>query len=102
MLGARVRLRPILMTSFAFILGCVPLWLASGSGGVSRQTLGTVVIGGMLGATLVDVFIVPVTFVIVEKLVLRFGKKAREAHVPESPVQMGPSGKASLVPTMPG
>ena len=50
--GARIRLRPILMTSFAFILGCVPLWLASGSGGVSRQTLGTVVIGGMLGATL--------------------------------------------------
>ena len=75
--GARIRLRPILMTSFAFILGCLPLWLASGSGGVSRQTLGTVVIGGMLGATFVDIFIVPVTFSIVEKAVARISKKTR-------------------------
>jgi HAE1 family hydrophobic/amphiphilic exporter-1 len=80
--GARIRLRPILMTSFAFILGCVPLWLASGSGGVSRQTLGTVVIGGMLGATFVDIFIVPVTFSVVEKLAARFSKKNREEHAP--------------------
>src|SRR5580704_4550828 len=58
--GAKLRLRPILMTSFAFILGCAPLWFASGSGAVSRQTLGTVVIGGMLGATFVDTLIVPV------------------------------------------
>jgi len=79
LLGARIRLRPILMTSFAFILGCLPLWFAAGSGGVSRQTLGTVVIGGMLGATLVDVFIVPVTFVIVERLVARFSKKPSHA-----------------------
>ena len=63
------------MTSFAFILGCVPLWLASGSGAVSRQTLGTVVIGGMLGATLVDTFIVPVTFAVVERLSARFAGK---------------------------
>ena len=49
--GARLRLRPILMTSFAFILGCVPLWLAAGSGAASRQILGTVVITGMLAAT---------------------------------------------------
>ena len=89
LLGARIRLRPILMTSFAFILGCMPLWFASGSGGVSRQTLGTVVIGGMLGATLVDVFIVPVTFVIVEKLVARFGKKARKEHSPTSQEPIG-------------
>jgi hydrophobic/amphiphilic exporter-1 (mainly G- bacteria), HAE1 family len=80
--GARIRLRPIMMTSFAFILGCVPLWFASGSGGVSRQTLGTVVIGGMLGATLVDVFIVPVTFSIVEKLADRFSKKGRREQAP--------------------
>ncbi len=73
--GALVRLRPILMTSFAFILGCAPLWFASGSGGVSRRTLGTVVIGGMLGATLVDTLIVPVTFFVVEKVVARFNKK---------------------------
>jgi HAE1 family hydrophobic/amphiphilic exporter-1 len=72
--GASIRLRPILMTSFAFILGCVPLWIASGSGAIARQTLGTVVIGGMLGATCVDTLIVPVTFYIVEKLGLRWKK----------------------------
>jgi HAE1 family hydrophobic/amphiphilic exporter-1 len=85
--GARIRLRPILMTSFAFILGCLPLWLASGSGGVSRQILGTVVIGGMLGATFVDIYIVPVTFSIVEKAVARISKKTREAHaaIPPEP-----------------
>lgn len=87
--GARIRLRPILMTSFAFILGCVPLWFASGSGGVSRQTLGTVVIGGMLGATFVDIFIVPVTFSVVENLAARFSKKVREEHVPKPPEPNG-------------
>jgi hydrophobic/amphiphilic exporter-1 (mainly G- bacteria), HAE1 family len=87
--GARIRLRPILMTSFAFILGCVPLWLAAGSGGVSRETLGTVVIGGMLGATFVDIFIVPVTFTIVEKTVARISKKAREEHKPKPPEPNG-------------
>jgi HAE1 family hydrophobic/amphiphilic exporter-1 len=76
--GASIRLRPIIMTSLAFILGCTPLWFASGSGGMSRKTLGTVVIGGMLGAALVDIFIVPVTFSIVERLVARFSK-----HKPE-------------------
>src|SRR5438046_7203926 len=66
--GARIRLRPILMTSFAFILGCVPLWTASGSGAVSRRILGTVVIGGMLAAKGIAVFLIPVTFYLVEKL----------------------------------
>jgi len=87
--GARIRLRPILMTSFAFILGCLPLWLATGSGGVSRQTLGTVVIGGMLGATFVDIFIVPVTFTIVETLSARCSKKNREEHAPKPPEPNG-------------
>ena len=86
LMGARIRLRPILMTSFAFILGCLPLWFASGSGGISRQTLGTVVIGGMLGATLVDIFIVPVTFSIVEKLGARFRKKVPVEIAPTSPL----------------
>src|SRR5581483_4872562 len=72
LIGAKIRLRPILMTSLAFVLGCLPLWFASGSGGVSRRTLGTVVIGGMLGATFVDTFIVPVTFALVEETVNRF------------------------------
>ncbi len=66
--GARLRLRPILMTSFAFILGCVPLWIASGAGAVSRQIMGTTVIGGMLAASLIGIFLVPAVFYLVEKL----------------------------------
>ena len=63
------------MTSFAFVLGCVPLWIASGSGGVSRQTMGTTVIGGMLSATLLGIFLIPVTFYVVEKIVIRFQRR---------------------------
>jgi hydrophobic/amphiphilic exporter-1 (mainly G- bacteria), HAE1 family len=65
--GARLRLRPILMTSFAFILGCVPLWIATGAGAVSRQIMGTTVIGGMMAASLIGIFIIPSAFYIVEK-----------------------------------
>ena len=60
--GARLRLRPILMTSFAFILGCVPLWTASGAGSVARQIMGTTVIGGMLAASVLGIFFVPGNF----------------------------------------
>src|SRR5436853_275258 len=66
--AGRLRLRPILMTSFAFVLGCVPLWTASGAGSVARQIMGTTVIGGMLAATLIAVFIIPVLFVGMEKI----------------------------------
>jgi HAE1 family hydrophobic/amphiphilic exporter-1 len=66
--GAKLRLRPILMTSFAFILGCVPLWRASGSGAVSRQVMGTAVVGGMTAASAIAIFIIPALFYIVEKL----------------------------------
>jgi len=66
--GAKLRLRPILMTSFAFILGCVPLWTATGSGAVSRRILGTVVIVGMMAATMIAVFLIPVLFVVVERI----------------------------------
>jgi multidrug efflux pump len=69
--GAKLRLRPILMTSFAFILGCVPLWFATGSGGASRRILGTVVVTGMLAATLIAIFIIPLLFVLVERLSTR-------------------------------
>jgi HAE1 family hydrophobic/amphiphilic exporter-1 len=69
--GARLRLRPILMTSFAFILGCVPLAIASGSGAVARKVMGTSVIGGMLTATCIAIFIIPALFYLVEKLVHR-------------------------------
>jgi len=66
--GARLRLRPILMTSFAFILGCIPLWTAKGAGAIGRRVLGTSVVTGMGAATVLGVFIVPVLFVLVERL----------------------------------
>ena len=85
--GARLRLRPILMTSFAFILGCVPLWLAKGAGAASREILGTVVVAGMLAATCLAVFLIPVLFVSVERLAgseRRFDEQLarREAELP--------------------
>jgi HAE1 family hydrophobic/amphiphilic exporter-1 len=78
--AARIRFRPILMTAFAFILGCVPLWTANGSGAVSRRVLGTAVIGGMLAATLISIFLIPVMFDIVEGLSVRFSGKKKEEH----------------------
>ncbi len=76
--GARLRLRPILMTAFAFILGCVPLWVATGAGAISRQVLGTVVIGGMLAATLLAVFFIPVSFDVVERFGIWISGEKRE------------------------
>ena len=66
--GAKLRLRPILMTSFAFILGCVPLFTATGAGSVGRQIMGTAVIGGMLAATGIAIFIIPALYVLVERV----------------------------------
>ena len=66
--GARLRLRPILMTSFAFILGCVPLWKAKGAGAIGRRVLGSSVITGMSAATILGIFLVPVLFVVVERI----------------------------------
>jgi hydrophobic/amphiphilic exporter-1 (mainly G- bacteria), HAE1 family len=83
--GARLRLRPILMTSFAFILGCVPLWIASGSGAAGRRILGTVVIVGMLAATSIAIFLIPVTFYMIEKFSLRFGKQRETKGDPSKP-----------------
>lgn len=81
--GAKLRLRPILMTSFAFILGCVPLAVASGSGAVGRQILGTVVVTGMFAATALAIFVIPVLFVLFERLALRLHEAgAGEVHVP--------------------
>jgi HAE1 family hydrophobic/amphiphilic exporter-1 len=65
--GARLRLRPILMTSFAFIFGCLPLWFASGSGAVARRVLGSTVIGGMIAASAIAIFLIPVTFYVIER-----------------------------------
>jgi len=80
--GSRLRLRPILMTSFAFILGCVPLMIASGSGAAARSTMGTGVVYGMTIATVVGLFIIPVCYVFVQKLVERGGKKPAPAKIP--------------------
>jgi hydrophobic/amphiphilic exporter-1 (mainly G- bacteria), HAE1 family len=82
LIGAKLRLRPILMTSFAFILGCVPLWTAVGAGGISRQVLGTCVIGGMLAASALGIFLVPVSFDVVERLSHR-REKTKEPAPPE-------------------
>jgi HAE1 family hydrophobic/amphiphilic exporter-1 len=75
--GARLRLRPILMTSFAFIFGCLPLWVASGAGASARKMLGTAVVSGMLAATMLGIFLIPALFVTIERLSARkAGKQA--------------------------
>lgn len=76
--ASKLRLRPILMTSFAFILGCVPLMLATGSGAASRSTMGTGVVCGMVAATLIGLFLIPVCYVFIQ----RFSdeKKVEESH----------------------
>jgi hydrophobe/amphiphile efflux-1 (HAE1) family protein len=71
--GAKLRLRPILMTSFAFILGCVPLMLASGSGAAARSTMGTGVVFGMTIATVLGLFLIPVCYVFIQSISERFG-----------------------------
>ena len=81
--GARLRLRPILMTSFAFILGCVPLWIATGAGSVARQIMGTTVIGGMMAASAIGIFFVPGIFYLVEKW--SGGKEQATEQLPGTP-----------------
>jgi hydrophobic/amphiphilic exporter-1 (mainly G- bacteria), HAE1 family len=86
--AARLRFRPIVMTALAFIFGCLPLWTATGSGAVSRRILGTVVIGGMLLATVIGILLVPTTFGVVEYLSHRFRKGGKgttmdSTHPPE-------------------
>jgi HAE1 family hydrophobic/amphiphilic exporter-1 len=81
--GARLRLRPILMTSFAFILGCVPLWVATGSGAASRRILGTTAISGMLTATAIAIFVIPVLFVIVERIASRRADRSAATTLPK-------------------
>jgi HAE1 family hydrophobic/amphiphilic exporter-1 len=82
--GAKLRLRPILMTSFAFILGCVPLWTASGAGSVARQIMGTAVIGGMAAASAIGIFFIPGIFYLIEKW-SGAGKEPASGIVPATP-----------------
>ena len=83
--GARRRLRPILMTSFAFIFGLLPLWSALGAGGVARRVIGTVTITGMLFSTGVGIFLVPVLFVVVERLSQRWSRWRAGTETPARP-----------------
>src|SRR6476661_1105445 len=88
LIGAKLRLRPILMTAFAFILGCVPLWTASGAGAISRQVLGTVVIGGMTAASLLAIFFIPVSYDVVERFgIWASGKKKHPQEMVARPLQ---------------
>jgi hydrophobic/amphiphilic exporter-1 (mainly G- bacteria), HAE1 family len=79
--GARLRLRPFLMTSFAFVLGCVPLFIATGAGSVGRQIMGTAVIGGMLAATGLAIFVIPALYVLVERFAAK--KQPAAPAIPE-------------------
>jgi HAE1 family hydrophobic/amphiphilic exporter-1 len=92
--GVRVRRRALFMTSFAFILGCVPLWTASGAGAVARRILGTVVIGGMLTDTLIASLFISVSFYVSERF-RREPEKGRLPHAVPTPISGGTNGTAS-------
>ena len=78
--AAGLRLRPILMTSFAFIIGCLPLAIATGAGSAARNGMGVAVVGGMLFATTLGIFVIPVLFVITEWVAKKFGFMKQERH----------------------
>src|SRR6201995_4401550 len=82
--GARLRLRPILMTSFAFIFGLLPLWFASGSGAVARRILGSTVIGGMIAASGIAIFLIPVTFYVIERWFAGHEQKGEAPSPPQA------------------
>jgi HAE1 family hydrophobic/amphiphilic exporter-1 len=94
--AARLRLRPILMTAFAFIMGCVPLAIASGSGAASRQVMGTAVVAGMTVATIVGVLLTPAFFVFIERL---SGRKHAPAASPASTGHGPPGPEPAPAPT---
>jgi hydrophobic/amphiphilic exporter-1 (mainly G- bacteria), HAE1 family len=96
--AARVRFRPIIMTALAFIVGCIPLWTATGAGAESRRILGTVVIGGMLLATVIGVLMIPTTFSVVEFLSHRFSRGGRGTTM-DSPHAQGPPDDGNPPPS---
>jgi hydrophobe/amphiphile efflux-1 (HAE1) family protein len=85
--AARLRFRPLMMTALAFILGCVPLWTASGAGSVARQIMGTAVIGGMVAETFIGRFFVPAIFYVVEKISGAETRRALPLAPAEAPSQ---------------
>jgi hydrophobe/amphiphile efflux-1 (HAE1) family protein len=90
--AAKLRFRPILMTSFAFIIGVMPLMLASGAGAASRHSLGSAVFGGMLAATCLGVFFIPTLYIVLQKLIERGRGMGSGTAVPD---------KAPAVPSLP-
>jgi multidrug efflux pump len=80
--AAKLRFRPIVMTSLAFILGCVPLAISTGAGSASRHSIGTGVIGGMLAATLLATFLIPMFYLLVESLAEKLGRKKKAVAQP--------------------
>src|SRR4051812_37934834 len=91
--GARLRLRPILMTSFAFIFGLMPLWFATGSGAVARRVLGSTVIGGMIAASAIAIFLIPVTFYVIERIAAGRQQKGPSPKVAKPQAEPEPAGK---------
>jgi HAE1 family hydrophobic/amphiphilic exporter-1 len=85
--AAATRLRPILMTSVAFILGLLPLVFASGAGSASRHSLGTAVVGGMIVSTVVNLFVVPAMYIIIDSLGARLSG-AKKKHDGSAPTQL--------------
>jgi HAE1 family hydrophobic/amphiphilic exporter-1 len=99
--GARLRLRPILMTSLAFIFGLLPLWFASGSGAVARRILGSTVIGGMIAASAIAIFLIPVMFYVVERFATRRKSPAAPQTQPAASAAPGERGQPSLGSAVP-
>jgi HAE1 family hydrophobic/amphiphilic exporter-1 len=91
--AARLRFRPIVMTALAFIVGCLPLWTATGSGAVSRRILGTVVVGGMTLSTLLGLIFIPVTFAVVEYVSHRFVRGGSGTTMDSSHGLCGPTAE---------
>jgi len=86
------------MTSLAFILGCVPLWTASGAGSVARQIMGTAVIGGMIAASAIGIFFIPAIFYLVEKW-SGAGQMSQSAGAINAPPTAGSSGSPAPAET---
>ena len=90
--AAELRLRPILMTSIAFILGVLPLYFATGAGAYGRHSVGTAIVGGMALSTLLNLFFIPVLYVILKTALARFSKKPKPAPDAELPSTHPPTG----------
>jgi HAE1 family hydrophobic/amphiphilic exporter-1 len=80
--AAELRLRPILMTSFAFILGVMPLYFASGAGALGRHSVGTAVVGGMLLSTILNLFFIPVLYVVLKTFLVWITPKKKVSTLP--------------------